>query len=304
MIIRDIFMAAEEPRLRTLWRLLLHTLLIMLISMVTGGFILAIAIATGWMAMDSPLAFPLLYLASLVAILLATWIARRWLDKRTFRSLGLHLTRRTAADLAAGFAIPGLLFLLIYAFECSMGWIRFGSWAWETATPVGVAGSLIAMLGVFILVGIQEEILSRGYHLQNLAEALGIPWAMLISSTIFALLHLQNPNVSVASLLGLIAAGYLLAYAWLRTGDLWLAIGLHIGWNFFEGTVFGFPVSGMGGFSLIRHAVQGPELITGGEFGPEAGLIVLPAILLGALLIRLYTRRRSTAGAGACGPIS
>ena len=69
-------------------------------------------------------------------------------------------------------------------------------------------------------------------------------------------------------------------------------MGLHLGWNFFEGTIFGFPVSGLETFRLLHHTITGPSLITGGEFGPEAGLIVLPAMVLGAGLIYLYTRGR------------
>jgi len=85
-----------------------------------------------------------------------------------------------------------------------------------------------------------------------------------------------------------------LVYGYIRTKQLWLSIGLHIGWNFFEGVVFGFPVSGLDIYALTRIKVQGPEIWTGGAFGPEAGLIVLPSLLLGAGLIYLYTRGRST----------
>jgi len=84
-----------------------------------------------------------------------------------------------------------------------------------------------------------------------------------------------------------------LGYAYLRTKQLWLSIGIHIGWNFFEGVVFGFPVSGLNVYHLIRITVSGPALWTGGEFGPEAGLIVVPAIIIGIGLIYLYTRSRN-----------
>ncbi len=79
----------------------------------------------------------------------------------------------------------------------------------------------------------------------------------------------------------------------LLTGELALPIGLHIAWNFFEGNVFGFPTSGaQAGATFIAIAQGGPELWTGGLFGPEAGLVVVPALLLGAALIYLYTRGR------------
>jgi hypothetical protein len=109
---------------------------------------------------------------------------------------------------------------------------------------------------------------------------------------IFALLHIFNPGAGPAAILGLVFAGYFLAFGWLRTGRLWLSIGLHIGWNFFEGTVFGFQVSGLDLFTLMRHTVSGPAWATGGSFGPEAGAIIIPAYILGVALILAYTRLR------------
>jgi hypothetical protein len=148
-------------------------------------------------------------------------------------------------------------------------------------------------LVLFIIVGYQEELLSRGYHLQNLVDGLNLPLGILLSSSVFALLHLGNPSADWVSTAGILFAGIFLAYAWVRTGKLWLPIGLHIGWNFFEGTIYGFPVSGTGGFHFIRQTVSGPKLVTGGGFGPEAGLVVIPALALGALAIWWYSRRRS-----------
>jgi hypothetical protein len=73
---------------------------------------------------------------------------------------------------------------------------------------------------------------------------------------------------------------------------LWISIGLHIGWNFFEGPVFGFPVSGLETTALLIHSDTGPALITGGSFGPEAGFIVLPIMAIGAGLTYLYVQGR------------
>ena len=288
-ILRRIFLSPDEPRLRSGWRLLIHTALLLLIYLALS--LLALTL------LGPDLLYPArlqgLWLGlELIAILAATWLARRLLDRRSFLSLGLRPDRHTASDLTLGFLLPALMMGLIFLFELAVGWLKIEGWAWRALGSADAMRGVLDGLLLFILVGIAEEVLSRGYHLQNLAEGLNLHWALLISSGVFALLHLANPGSSWHSTLGLLAAGYFLAYGWIVTRQLWLPIGLHIGWNFFEGTVFGFPVSGLNTFRLIETSVSGPELVTGGAFGPEAGLIVLPAMLLGAWIMRVYGRRR------------
>ena len=153
---------------------------------------------------------------------------------------------------------------------------------------------MATMLVIYVIVAWQEELLIRGYWLQNISIGLNLIWGVLLSSLFFALTHFGNPNISTMAVLGLIAGGIFLAYGYIRTNRLWLPIGLHIGWNFFEGTIFGFQVSGLSELPrLIIQTVEGPEIITGGDFGPEAGLIILPALLLGAVIIRWYTGDRN-----------
>jgi len=203
-------------------------------------------------------------------------------------SLGLQLNRQTLGDILIGFFIPaammGMLFLIMWA----LGWLQISGFIWQRNNSfwLGLTSALI----VFIVVGWQEELFSRGYQLQNLADGMNIVWGILFSSLFFSLLHVGNPHSSTASILGLFLAGLFLSYAFVRTRQLWLPIGLHIGWNFFEGPVFGFAVSGLRTFRLIEHEISGPEIITGGSFGPEAGLILFPALLLGIFLIELYYR--------------
>jgi membrane protease YdiL (CAAX protease family) len=200
------------------------------------------------------------------------------------------LNQWTVIDLLAGIVITFFLMGAIYLLEWSLGWLRFDGFAWEfDPLPVVLAQTLLFLI-VFLFVGWNEELLSRGYHLQTLTSGLNLFWGVAISSAIFGVMHLGNPGATWVSAAGIFFAGLFLALGYVVTKQLWLPIGLHLGWNFFEGVVFGFPVSGLDIYHLLRITVSGPELWTGGAFGPEAGLVVLPGLLLGAALVFAYSR--------------
>ena len=283
------FFNSSEHRLRTGWRLVAHLALLVVLYFAVAIFL---APLQAIFSLDESFATLFLFntIIALIAITASIFLARRRFDKRSFASLGLVWNRRAARDLLAGIGITGLIMSLIYAAEAAMGWLRFDEFAWQSDAPSAIAGNLLLYLVIYLAVGWQEELLCRGYWLQNLTEGLGAGWGVLISSCIFALLHAFNPNSSPAAVFLLIASGLFLACGYLRTRQLWLPIGLHIGWNFFEGPVFGFGVSGTSPFRLITQTPTGPELLTGGAFGPEAGLIVMPALLVGGALIYWYTR--------------
>ncbi len=285
-LLAQIFLSPDETRLRAGWRLLIQTLLMFVFGIIFGG----IAILLGLLDLDS-LGGQIL---NFLIITSSVYVARRWLDKRSFESLGLKLDRHTLLDILTGIGITFVQMGFIYALMLAFGWLTFEGFAWEFDTINVVITNVLIFLITFIFVGWNEELLSRGYHLQTIASGLNLFWGVVISSAIFGLLHLGNPNATWVSAAGIFFAGVYLAYGYIRTRQLWLPIGLHIGWNFFEGVVFGFPVSGLDIYALTRITVHGPELWTGGAFGPEAGLIVLPSLLVGGLLIYLYTSNRVT----------
>jgi membrane protease YdiL (CAAX protease family) len=291
----QVFLSPDERRLRAGWRLVLQSILLLVILTVVS---IGVVIVAGIVGYDLGNLEPLSLMdviPTAITMTLAIWIARRLLDRRSFVSLGFHLDRRAPLDVLVGFLISGVMMGVVYAVEAGAQWLRFDGWAWQTIPASQIALGLASGLLGFVVVGYQEELLSRGYHLQNIRDGMGTGWGVLLSSVIFALMHLGNPNVTWYSmLLGLIAAGYFLAYGWVRTRQLWLPIGVHIGWNFFEGNVFGFPVSGINLVGLIHQTPTGPVAIIGGPFGPEAGLIILPALAIGAGLIWSYTRGRLT----------
>jgi uncharacterized protein len=302
-LLQQIFISPDEPRLRAGWRLLLQTILMLFIggclSIFLGGILLLLNPSLLTITRNvSPLEMLLSLIAEAVAITVSIFLARRFLDKRSIESLGLKLNTWTLLDILAGIGITLVQMGLIYLLMSGLGWITFQGFAWQFDPPGLVLTNILLFFVIFILVGWSEELLCRGYQLQTIASGTNLLWGVILSSAIFGVLHIFNPGANWVSTLGIFLAGLFFAYAYVRTRQLWLPIGMHLGWNFFEGVVFGFPVSGLDIYPLTRIKVQGPEIWTGSVFGPEAGLIVIPALLVGTGLVYLYTRKRATGPKG------
>jgi hypothetical protein len=284
-LLQVIFISPDEKRLRSGWRLLLQTLIMLILGILFTIPALAFATPLGGLANNLSL------VANGLGILTSVWIARKFLDRRTFTSLGLAFQGKWLREIGIGILIAAVIMAIVFLVELGLGWLSIDGYLWQTVPAANLLAQLAVWLLMFIGVGYYEEVLSRGYHLQNLTEGLNLAWGLILSSAVFGLLHLGNPNATYISALGITAAGLFLAYGYIRTRALWLSIGLHIGWNFFEGVVFGFPVSGMETAQLIRHTISGPDWFTGGAFGPEGGAASILALAVGVILITLFTQK-------------
>ncbi|CAN5564261.1 type II CAAX endopeptidase family protein [soil metagenome] len=309
----QIFFEERERRPRAVWRLLAQGVIFQAATFLFLGPLAAIwfvasspetlsgdAVAS---LTESPSALLLGSVSSLGAILLSLWIAGRFLDHRPVKDFGLHLNGGWWLDLAFGLALGAVLMSGVFLVEILFGWVRVED-TFESSlpgTPFWIALALPVVL--FLCVGIYEELFSRGYQLLNMAEGLNYPSlgprgavvaAWIISSSIFGLVHLGNPNATLLSAFNIALAGLLLGASYILTGQLAIPIGLHITWNFFQGTVFGFPVSGLEpiGASFLSTKQSGPDLWTGGAFGPEAGLMDPIVTLIGISLIAIWVRLR------------
>ncbi len=290
-LLATIFLSPNDPRLRAGWRLIIQSILFITLMLIISIPVGILAFATHGDVSGTAYFIANMFV-ELLGVILSVYIARRFLDKRSFASLGFKLDKFILYDILAGIIITFVMMGSIFVEMQTLGWLKFESFAWSSEPISNVILQTSLFLFIFILVGWNEELLSRGYHLQTIASGTNLFWGVIISSTIFGLLHLGNPNATWVSAAGIFFAGLFLAYGYVCTKQLWLSIGLHIGWNFFEGVIFGFPVSGLNIYPLTHITITGPEIWTGGAFGPEAGLIVLPALALGAVLIYLYTRSR------------
>ncbi|KOA19013.1 CAAX amino terminal protease self- immunity [Clostridium homopropionicum DSM 5847] len=145
---------------------------------------------------------------------------------------------------------------------------------------------------LYIVVSLSEEIMCRGY-IQTTLYQMRMPYlAAVISSTIFAFLHLGNPNVKILGIVNIFFIGLLLSYMYIRTKNLWMPIGYHFTWNYFQGNIYGFPVSGTTqSIGIYNIDTIKENIITGGSFGPEAGILATIVISISFVIIKGFTKK-------------
>ena len=287
-MIQNILVNPIEHRLRTGWRILIFILTFLAIAKVLNILIKLVGGPPDNKLLSELLKRSFLIVVSTVAVV----ISRKFLDKKSFKSFGLNFNKNGMTDLLIGFFISGLMIGIIFLSLKTMGYVKIENFGFNNVAISNMFTFLLWLLIIGVSVSWFEELTFRGYLLQNLVDGIGIRWAVLISSIIFGLIHLQNPNATILSGIIIILITFILVLGWLRSGQLWIPFGLHAGWNFFLGPVFGFPVSGMLEDSFIKLTINGPEWITGGDFGPEGGFLVLPIIGIGVILLFVLTQKR------------
>lgn len=223
---------------------------------------------------------PLLYIiTTTIAILsvLMVFLFRRLFDRQTVDSLGFSL-KRSVGNTSLGFSTAALILcvgtLFLY-FNGNLQWNDISFSAEDLFT--GAIGLLI--------VAFSEELVFRGYILNNLLESMNKWAALSISAALFTIMHASNPSINPISILNIFLAGLLLGINYIYTRNLWYAISFHFAWNFFQGSVLGYEVSGTNVNSIFSHQMQGNELFTGGIFGFEGSLV---ATALTAICFLLY----------------
>jgi uncharacterized protein len=207
-----------------------------------------------------------------------------WGRSDRLRNLGIGI----ASGLGLMSALIGVMVLL--------GGITFDAGAIGLG-PREAAANGLAYLLAFTLVAIAEEGSVRGYALVQLSRAISFWPAALLSSTLFALLHMTHQSESFAGLAQAGIVGLIFAYSFRRTGSLWFAWGCHGAWDFAETFIYGVPDSGMvAQGSLLQASLHGPRWLSGGSAGPEGSWLALPILIVMALVVRFTLRPYSRWG--------
>ena len=231
------------------------------------------------------------YSVALTWVLFISWLCLRFLDQKQLESIGLLPSRRRFRQVLAGFGISILMMTLVVAVQVAsgastMGLVR-GDW---TNTCYQVLGAL----AVFTIAASFEEVLFRGYPLQTLVRSIPTWAAIFVASLLFSLAHSKNPFQTPLALVNTFLAGIWLGTAWYTARNLWFPAGLHIGWNWAMGALYGLPVSGLHvpQQSILTTRNESLSWLTGGDYGPEGGLVA-GLILIAATLIIFKWRARS-----------
>jgi membrane protease YdiL (CAAX protease family) len=253
-----------EGRLRLGWRLCLFVLLLAGLYTALGALLPSGMLGQG--------------ITLLGASLLAGWAVLA-LDGLPAGALGFPLRREALSETLLGTGLGCVVGGVAVVPMAALGVVR---WSREDGTLASFFTAGVLSLALFGLLAAAEEAVLRGYPLQAISDSLGPLLAVLLTSVAFGLLHLANPEVGWPGILNTSLAGAFLGALYLRTGSLWWASGAHLGWNWMHGFLLDLPVSGLdvADQPFLASRSSGPDLLSGGAFGPEGSLLAT-AVLLG-----------------------
>ena len=222
-----------------------------------------------------------------IANLFFLWV--KFFEKRSIITLGFYKDN-CKKELLKGFGLGILLFSIVMLILILTGTYQLV----DTAFTPYAFGFVLLTIPFWLIQGGTEELVTRGWLLPVMAEKSNKIIAIVVSSSLFGLLHMFNSGFTMQSLIDLILFGILETFYIIKTDNLWGAAGIHGAWNFAQGNIFGVLVSGSTtGSSLLQFAPgSGPDWLTGGSFGAE-GSIICTLVMLVTILILAYQLRKS-----------
>ena len=233
----------------------------------------------------------LLNLLSFSFISLLVFFRVKVIEKRSLSYIGFN-KNNYIKKYSFGFLIGLIMMSVIVLILLSFGYISIEK---DPIQPIGVASlsSILVILFGWIIQGATEEILTRGWLLDVLITKYNIGFGLFISSILFGVLHLANTNVNYIAVINIILVGVFYGLYVIKTNDLWAVCGMHTAWNFAQGNLFGFEVSGLNVSvgSLIDLNLVGNDVITGGIFGPEAGIVATFVVLVSILILLFIDKK-------------
>lgn len=220
-----------------------------------------------------------------IPVIFIPLIAWKRINKRPLELIGFS-HKKCLSALIGGLLFGAIAITIVLLLLLATNNISFSG---NLLHPHWTADAIIGFTSC-ILTGFGEEIFFRGYCIGIFSQSRNQLIAVVISAVLFSVAHGSNPNVTFLFFINVVLVGLLFSYMLLKSSSIWLPIGFHIMWNYFEGYVWGFPVSGLSIHGLYQTKIIQSNLLNGGSAGPEGGLMVTFILLLGFLFIKLICR--------------
>lgn len=235
--------------------------------------------------------FVQLLVFGLISSMLFIWVLA--IEGREIETLGFYRENwisKYALGLLIGFLMMSSVVFILYI----LGFITVET---KSTQPVGTVAllNISIMLVGWLLQGATEEILTRGWLMNVIGARYNIIIGLIVSSVFFGLIHSENPSINYLAMINIVLVGILLGLIVINTGNLWVVCGIHSAWNFAQENIFGFQVSGneVGTGTIVDLNLVGNEVITGGSFGPEAGIVCSFVIVFLIVIMFFVTKRDS-----------
>lgn len=218
--------------------------------------------------------------STLIATIL-TVVYCRFIERRSLHSMGF-VKKKGVYDYFLGLLIGVILFSFSVLIAYLTGSVEFNGL--NSNIPYGI---ILLFLLAFIIQGMSEEVILRGYLMVSLSTKIPVIAAILINSIIFSIMHFSNPGASPLAAINIALFGIFASIFALKSDSLWGVCGIHSAWNFVQGNFFGFKVSGLDTSSSILSftSFEAGSLFNGGTFGMEGGLGVTIALAVGIIIV-------------------
>jgi membrane protease YdiL (CAAX protease family) len=241
----------EAPLIKHGWIRALLLYIVYLLSTVSAGMLTPLPEL--WFAISFGISFIIVF------------VFRKLIDKRSFKSLGFHTTH-ILPDAAIGSLLG--IFLVSFA-SLILYYLRQLEWVDIDFN----AENLIVSTGVLAMIAFSEELVFRAYMLRNFMKSFDKWTSLFVSSLAFTLVHISNEGIPAVGIANTFLGGLVLGICFILSRNIWLPAFFHLFWNFIQGPVIGYPVSGFTFSSLLVMQINGKSIINGGSYGLEGSLI-------------------------------
>lgn len=286
---------------RSGWKIALTLMLMILLSSIASifvGIILGVIMVINSIALDSngviavesnPIFFSVSIIVQNIALIGSTMIIWKAFEKKKVKFMGIINLKEGYKELGLGLLLGSVTITVVAVILSFMGQVRLVN----SLSKPNISYQLILGLIAFIAVGFGEEIFGRAYCMTVLKQTRNKYAVIAISSAIFAAMHLANSGISFLALINLFLVGAIFGYMFMKSGNVWMPIGFHITWNYFQGYILGFEVSGNEVVGLYKLQNVGNNFINGGAFGPEGGIVVTVILIITFFIVGAYYRDKN-----------